>query len=262
MNIEIHGAGRAGGALAIAAVRAGHRIVGITSRTPRHVEQLALIVPVGTGTADLRIIAVRDDAVAEVATALADAPPVPTVHLSGSLGLSALAPIGDMGTPIGSFHPLQSLPDPETGADSLRGSWVGITATEPLSSSLRDLARSIGCIAFDLPDEAKPLYHAAASAVANFTVACLGVGERLFGAAGVPFAAAEPLVRSVVANAFTIGPASALTGPIARGDVETVRRQRAAVEAVEGDVQAAFRALAMGTARFAGAPDDVIEAIE
>jgi predicted short-subunit dehydrogenase-like oxidoreductase (DUF2520 family) len=261
MNIQIHGAGRAGGAFALAAARAGHHIVGIASRTDAHAERLSRLVPVEAGEPDLRIIAVRDDAIEGVAMDLAGGPPTATVHLSGALGVSVLESIASNGTPTGAFHPLQSLPDAETGAASLPGSWIAVTAEEPLASTLEGFARSIGCHPFRVEDDAKPMYHAAASAVANFTVACLGIGEKLFDEAGVPFVAAQPLVHSVVANAFALGPSSAMTGPIARGDVQTVERQMRAVRRSDPGISDAFTDMARATAAFSGAPDAVIEAI-
>jgi predicted short-subunit dehydrogenase-like oxidoreductase (DUF2520 family) len=78
------------------------------------------------------------------------------------------------------------------------------------------------------------------------------MAERLFAAAGVPFEAAHPLVDAVVGNAFALGPAAALTGPIARGDVATVAAQRAAVGSAVPDVEEDFAAIGRVVARVAG----------
>ncbi len=260
MLIELHGAGRAGGALAIAATRAGHAITSIESRDPASVEVLQGLVGVTGGPPDLRVIAVSDGVIGEVAGSLVDRPAVPTVHMSGAVPVDALGVLATAGAPVGSFHPLQTLPDPVTGADRLPGAWIAVTADEPLRATLHDLARSLGCVPFDLDDAVKPTYHAAAAAAANFTVAALGVAARLFAEAGVPFAAARPLVDAVVANAFALGPASALTGPIARGDTATVRAQLDAVARIE-DVAETFVDMARATARFASATDEVRKVI-
>ena len=108
-----------------------------------------------------------------------------------------------------------------------------------------------------MDDEDKPLYHAAAAAAANFPLAALGIAARLFEAAGVPFSAAEPLVRAVVDNAFSLGPDAALTGPIARGDLGTVAVQVAAVERSAAELAPAFRDMSRATAVVAGRADDL-----
>lgn len=262
MNIELIGPGRAGGALAIAAQRVGHRIVGIVGRTPRSGRDLADAVDVRDGTADLRIIAVRDADIAEVAQALASEVPTPTVHVSGSTSISVLDPIAMTGASIGSFHPLQTLPNPVTGADRLPGAWIAITAEPGFASDLADFAESLGCIPFSLGDDRKPAYHAAAAAAANYPLASLAVAERLTADAGVPFDALRPLVDAIVANAFALGPTAALTGPIARGDTETVQRQLAAVDRLDASTSRAFRHLARATVEVAGASDEMREVIE
>jgi predicted short-subunit dehydrogenase-like oxidoreductase (DUF2520 family) len=259
MQIEIHGTGRAAGALAIAAARAGHTITSVHGRTPDGVAALEALVVVTPGRADLRIIAVADDAVATVARALSDEPFVPTVHVSGALPVSALGPFGR--GPVGSFHPLQALPDARTGADRLAGSWIAVTAPEPFASTLDAFAESIGGRPFRLADAHKAVYHAAAVAAGNFTVAALGIAERLLAEAGVPFEAAAPLVAGIVANAFELGPGAALTGPIARGDTGTVSRQIEAIADVSEEVLEMFLAMARATALYAGAGEAMDEVL-
>ena len=260
MDIELHGAGRAAGALGLAAVRSGHTITSVHGRSERSRDDLASLLQPSGGVPELRIIAVSDDAIADVAEALAGEASVPTVHVSGSVTVDVLAPLA--GAPIGSFHPLQTLPDPEAGAARLAGAWIAVTADEPFASVLHELELSLGPRPFRLADADKPLYHAAAAASANFTLAALALAERLAAEAGVPFEATRPLVDAIVANAFTLGPGAALTGPIARGDVGTVERQIAAVtERTPGEL-ATFRDMARATARIAGASDAVRGAIE
>jgi predicted short-subunit dehydrogenase-like oxidoreductase (DUF2520 family) len=177
------------------------------------------------------------------------------VHLSGSTSIAVLEPLRAIG-PIGSFHPLQTLPDAEAGSARLEGAWVGVTSDDDLlSDDLFRLARSIGARPFELPDGAKALYHAAAAAAANYPLAALAMAQRLFEEAGVPFQAAGPLVRAVVENAFTLGPEAALTGPIARGDVGTVERHREAVRRAAPGLVEDFLALGRALARVAGTED-------
>ena len=258
MNIAIVGAGRAGGALAIAASRSGHRVVSIEGRNTASVDRLKSLVDISAGTPELRIIAVSDDAIPEIAAVVADlADPVPTVHVSGAVPVSALRPIATTGVQIGSMHPLQTLPDAERGAARLEGSWMAITAEEPLRSQLHGLAASLGCRPFDLDDEAKPLYHAAAAAAGNYTLTTLDLSLALFEAAGVPFEAAHPLIEAIIANAFDLGPAGALTGPVARGDAATVARQVEAIREHVPQAEQLFVDLTRSTARLAGTSDEI-----
>lgn len=260
MNIEIHGTGRAAGALGLRAVSSGHRITTVFGRSEDRVADLEERLGVTGGDPDLRIIAVSDDAIASVVVGLVDAGAVPTVHVSGSMPVSILDPLADR-MPIGSFHPLQTLPDMDRGAARMQGAWVAVTAPEPFAADLEHFAESLGCMAFRLEDSHKALYHAAAAACANYVLVALGLGETLFAAAGVPFEASRPLVEAIVANAFTMGPSSALTGPIARGDVGTVRRQLAAVEGIDEATASIFRSMARATATFSGSSGDMVDAI-
>jgi predicted short-subunit dehydrogenase-like oxidoreductase (DUF2520 family) len=260
MNIEIHGTGRAAGALGLRAVSSGHEITAVLGRSDDRVAALEERLGVTGGDPDLRIIAVSDGAIASVVEGLVGADAVPTVHVSGSTPVSILDPLAGR-MPIGSFHPLQTLPDMERGAAHMDGAWIAVTASDPFAADLERFAQSLGCTAFRLDDSDKAVYHAAAAACANYALVALGLGERLFRAAGVPFEAARPLVEAIVANAFTMGPGSALTGPIARGDVDTVRRQLAAVDGVDETTARMFRLMARATATFSGSSDDMADAI-
>jgi len=229
--------------LALAASAAGHQIVGVVGRTLGGAEVAAAsvaAVPYGIDAefpaGDLMVIATRDDAIGVVAASIAGRVPPGegsgAIHMSGLVPSSALAPLADAGYITGTFHPLQTLPNPEAGAARLAGAWVGITAAE-LRPRLVELAESIGMRPFDIDDAAKALYHAAAAAAANFPLADLAMSSDLFKQAGVPFEAARPLVEAIVANAFELGPRAALTGPVARGDIDTVAAQMAAIAAAE-----------------------------
>lgn len=261
MRIALVGPGSAGTALALAMQQAGHDIVAVVARHPERAGEAARglgAVPLSPGdpipAADVIIIAVRDGAIADVAETLApfvaDAGGV--VHVSGATSVGALGPIADAGVPTGSFHPLQTLPSAEAGAQRLGGAWIAVTAPSPLRETLYELAESIGGHPFDLNDEQKAAYHAAAAAAANFPIAALTVAHDLFAAAGVPFDAARPLVEAVVANAFEHGPASSLTGPVARGDTDTVAAQLAAVGEETPGWEAAYRSFVSATADVAG----------
>ena len=258
MRIALVGPGRAGQSIAIASNGAGHDVVAVAGRdlertaaAARRFEAIPLAIGEPIPPVDLIVIAVSDDAIEVVAGEIAPIArnaAASAVHLSGATSVSALAAFGDHGVAIGSFHPLQTMPTPELGARRLAGAWVAVTAGEPLRSTLFDLAGAIGMHPFELRDDDRAAYHAAAAAAANFPVAALAVAKRLFEATGVPFDAARPLVDAIVANVFESGPAASLTGPIARGDTRTVDLQIHAVREAAPDLAAAFESMVDATA--------------
>lgn len=270
MRIIVVGPGRAAISLATAFNNAGHQIVGLLGRgdpTPQiealGADWLAWDAPLPS--ADLLLLGVRDDAIAEVAARLAPVAGNVTaaVHLSGSLTISVLEPLAGAGLSIGGFHPLQSLPDPAVGAKRLPGSWAGITADSPETAhQLFKLAESIEMFPFELADEVRPLYHAGASVAANYLVANLALAQRLFAGAGVPWEAARPLVEAATENLDQLGPEAALTGPIARGDVDTVRGQLTAIRRAVPESEQDFIDIGKAVARLAGREDEFEEVWE
>jgi predicted short-subunit dehydrogenase-like oxidoreductase (DUF2520 family) len=248
--------------LALALDRAGHEIVGVVGRRPSAAQELAgrvgadaielgSILP----SADVLLLTVRDDAIGDVAGRLA--PLVievgAAVHVSGLRSVTVLEPLAAAGLEVGSWHPLQALPSPKAGAERLAGAWLAITTeSKRLAQVLDQVSLDIGGRPFRLDDELKPLYHAAAAAAANYVTTALGLGESLAETAQVPWEAARPLVEAVVANVFEMGAGAALTGPIARGDVSTVKAQLAAIREHAPELMEDYQAFGRATARLAG----------
>ncbi|MBL8777277.1 MAG: DUF2520 domain-containing protein [Acidimicrobiales bacterium] len=201
------------------------------------------MTPAAAGV-DLLIIATPDAAIADVAASVEPADAV-VAHLAGSLGLGALAPHAR----VAAVHPLVSLPNAEVGAERLRdGAWFAI-AGDPLAAEVvADLAGH----AFEVADDDRAAYHAAACIASNHLVALLGQVERVAATAGVPLEAYLSLVRGTVDNVAALGPAAALTGPAARGDWATIERH---LEALDPSERAAYEAL-MHAARRLVAPDE------
>ncbi|WP_345800292.1 DUF2520 domain-containing protein [Microbacterium sp. AZCO] len=149
------------------------------------------------------------------------------------------------------IHPLGSF----LGAEDLaqfRALGCAIAGRSPEGlDAAESIARALGMTAFAIDDDARPSYHAAASVASNYLVTLQAAAERLAGAAGLEPAQARalftPLVRGTVENWAAHGPASALTGPIARGDERTVARQRAAVATGAPDLLDLFDVLATHT---------------
>ena len=152
-------------------------------------------------------------------------------HLAGSLGLDVLAPHPRRAA----VHPLVSLPDAEVGARRLRsGAWFAVAGDPPEALALVEaLVVDLGGRSFTVADADRAAYHAAAAIASNHLVALLGQVERVAAGAGVPLEAYLDLVRVTLDNVAELGPAAALTGPVARGDWATVERHRAALPADE-----------------------------
>jgi len=183
----------------------------------------------------LLFLAVPDGAVVEMATRIAGMKPpaeLSIVHLSGALGLEALSALE--GNPRGSFHPLQSFPAPRDPS-AFRGITVAVDATTPtLMRRLRALARALGARPRHVGDEDRVLYHAAAVYASNFLDVVIAEAVRLLGEIGWSEEEATkaliPLVEGAVANIRRRGAVGALTGPIRRGDAETVTRHLEAID--------------------------------
>ena len=181
------------------------------------------------------------------------------VHVSGALPLTALDALS--GHAVGSFHPLQSFPAPRDPS-AFRGISVAVDASTPaLRRRLAALARRIGARPRHVDDPARGLYHAAAVFASNYVIASVAEAVAVLEAAGWSRAdaqrALQPLVQGVVANLRKRGVVKALTGPVRRGDVETLSAHRAALARLDGDpkIEAVYRMLglvALGIATEAG----------
>lgn len=258
MRIVIIGPGKAGGAIALAASRAGHEIAGVVSRRSGHGYGSDISLDEAMPQCDVVFIAVRDD---DIATVVETMEPVvggvaTVAHLSGFVPVAVLGRLQRHDVAVGGFHPLQSLPDPETGADALGGSHVGIDGDPLAVDTLIHFADTLGMIPFRLEDPARPAYHAAAAAASNFVVTSLAVAADLFAAADIDPRVARPLVERVVANVFEKGAGASLTGPISRGDIETVVGHLAAAHEVSEEVGTQFSLMAEATAIRAGRAED------
>jgi predicted short-subunit dehydrogenase-like oxidoreductase (DUF2520 family) len=173
---------------------------------------------------DLLVLAVPDGAVAAVAGAVAPSSDGRCVvaHLAGALGLDVLEPHERRA----SIHPLRSLP---TTTSDLSGAWFAVAGDALAGEVVADLDGRL--VAVDEAD--RVAYHAAAVMASNHLVALLGAVERVAASADVPLDAFLDLVRGTVDNVAVLGPAAALTGPVARGDWDTVARHLAALPADE-----------------------------
>jgi len=247
--VALVGPGRAGVTVTAALAAAGWAVAAVAGRTvgAASTREAAVrlhaparsVAEVADG-ADVVIVATPDGVIDAAAAALAPAvaPDALVLHLSGARGLDALAAVPARRACL---HPLQALPTVELGLRRLPGSWAAVAG----DAEVEALARQLGLRPFVLADSDRPAYHAAATIASNHLVALLGQVART---APAPLEAFLPLVRATVDNVEAIGPTAALTGPVARGDVDTVRAHLRALPPSERDE---YRAMARAAHRLA-----------
>lgn len=205
-------------------------------------------VALASASPELVLLCVPDRAIAEVAAELPVGPWV--AHVSGATSLAALDPH----TRRFSLHPLQSF-SKERGPKQLDGVWGAVSAeTDEARAVARWLAETLGLRPFDLDDAKRAAYHAGAAVASNYLVTLRAAGRSLLDAAGAPPEALDPLIRGVLDTGFE------LTGPIARGDWETVERHLAVIRAERPELEELYVVLAEATARVAGRelPSDTV----
>src|SRR3954451_9988506 len=182
--------------------------------------------PQGRGSdgagAELVLLCVPDADIAAAAAAVSPAPGRLVGHCSGATTLAPLAPHDAF-----SLHPLMTVTGPEA---RFAGAGCAVAGATPRAlAAAHELADRLGMHAVEIDDADRAAYHAAASIASNFLVTLEAAAERVLATAGGERELLVPLVRATVENWAALGGADALTGPIARGDEETVTRQRTAI---------------------------------
>jgi len=234
-SIRIIGPGRAGTSLAAALSARGWEFAGFCARG----DDLAH----AARGVDVLVIATPDDAIAEVAAAVAPVAGTTVAHLSGSLGLDALAPHPLRAT----VHPLVPLPNGEVGAARLSSGVTFAVSGAPLG---REMVTSLGGRMVEVADADRAAYHAAACIAANHVVALLGQVERVAASVGLDLESFLPLTRAAVDDVAALGAGAALTGPARRGDWATLSRH---LDALPESERAGYQAGAALATRLAQA---------
>lgn len=231
-RVFILGAGRAGRGLSRALGASGVAVAGLHGR---HAQQAPDVVTAGAVPAlhgiTVVIVAVRDaqldEALAEVAKA-GPHPPTVVLHASGSADPRGLDGLRARDIACGTFHPLVPLADPARAAELFRGAWIGVDGDGAAISAGKRLAAALGARTLGIPAGQKARYHAAAVLASNFPTVLATLAALLLTDSGVPAAdawgAVRKLMQGAVVNLDTDDPLAALTGPVARGDGDTVRR--------------------------------------
>ncbi len=267
-DISIIGAGVVGVSLGILAVRAGYRVAAIASRSESSALKAAgLIGPeasvCSTSEAAVRgelvLLTVDDDSIADVACELADADAVRCgtvfAHCSGALSSEVLAPIAARGGRTASMHPLQTFPSILIAVDALPGCHCFCEGDPTALTMVMQFAGDIGCVPVELDADRKALYHAAACMACNYlaTLQEAAIATAMLAGIGAEPArkALAPLIAATVSNISKLGPAESLTGPIARGDTQTVAGHIEALDVVDPDLASLYRQLGRRTVKLA-----------
>jgi predicted short-subunit dehydrogenase-like oxidoreductase (DUF2520 family) len=255
------GAGRVGTALAAALRRSGHRIVAVSAVSAASLDRVAAILP-GTPVrppqdvvagADLVLLTVPDDALPGLVSGLAatgtELAGRLLMHASGRHGLAVLEPATRRGALPLALHPVMTFTGRPDDVDRLAGVSFGVTTPEPLRPVAEVLVMEMGGEPVFIAEEDRDLYHAALAGAANHLVTQVLQAGDLLALAGVaqPSRMLGPLLGAALDNALRLGDA-ALTGPVARGDAETVASHLAALRAAAPEALPAYLALARLTA--------------
>jgi predicted short-subunit dehydrogenase-like oxidoreductase (DUF2520 family) len=268
LTVGVVGAGRVGATLATALAAAGHRVVVAAGRSEASRRRIAHQLPTLTvlpvdrvaARAELLLISVPDDALADLVADLADPGARHgsgairrgqiVAHTSGAYGLGVLAPVVVAGARPLALHPAMTFTGTAVDLDRLAaGVSFGVTAPDDLRPLATRLVADLGGAVEWVPEQRRELYHAALAHGANHLVTLVNEASDRLRDAGVadPARVLDPLLRAALDNALRLGDA-ALTGPVSRGDAGTVVRHLAVLAATAPESVPPYLALARRTA--------------
>jgi predicted short-subunit dehydrogenase-like oxidoreductase (DUF2520 family) len=247
-TLSIIGAGKVGKTLGqLWAANRTFEIQDVLNRSLDSAQRAVTFIGAGRATAaytelrpaDVYLIAAADDGITQCCADLARNGNLSATnivfHCSGALPSSALQAAAQHGAAVASIHPIRSFAVPGQVAQDFSGTYCGVEGDARALDILNEAFSAIGARMVAIDAKAKILYHSAAVFACNYLSTLLDVAQQTYIKTGIPpdmaLALMEQLVRETVDNIFRLGPATALTGPIARGDIATVERQQQAVAA-------------------------------
>src|SRR4051794_21081175 len=259
-RIGVVGAGRVGAVLAAALRAADHEIVAVAGESAASRTRIETLLPgvhvdkptAVSRSADLLLLTVPDDMLANVVTMLAASGAIRrgqyVVHTSGKHGLAVLDPAVRVGARVLAMHPAMTFTGTDLDLDRLPGCVFGVTASDETRVLAARLVGDLGGTSAWVPEDKRTLYHAGLAHGANHLVTLVAQSMELLRASGAsdPAGTLRPLLSAALDNALAYGDA-ALTGPIVRGDVETVRAHLADVASTEPTTLDSYVAMARAT---------------
>jgi predicted short-subunit dehydrogenase-like oxidoreductase (DUF2520 family) len=211
----------------------------VASRSRGDAQQIA-------DASDLVFLTVPDDAIAAACRSIRWRSQA-AIHCSGAAELSVLG----SAPRAGGFHPLVMFADPEVAARNIAGASIAVEADEPLLSRLKAMVRALGARVLVIPKGARAAYHAGAHYAAPFACGLLAEGVEIWRRIGIApedaLSALISLMKGATEAVAHAGPARAMAGSIARGDLETVKRHVAALEALDIGLARSYCAFALKT---------------
>lgn len=272
MKTGFIGAGTTGTALAVTLSRKRWPVVGIYSRSLSSAQRLANLVPDCrvyrtaqelADAADLVFITTPDDAIEGVCSQVQWRKGQSVVHCSGVHSVDILEPARKAGAAVGSFHPLQTFANADRATENLPGSTFALEANDALMSTLKQLVVLLRGSCVELKPGDKVLYHAAAVIACNYMVTLVKLALDLWCDFGVsPKEATRamlPLLAGTVGNIASIGLPGCLTGPVSRGDIDTISRHLSALGARDPALRRIYSELGLQTIPIALAKGKVDE---
>jgi predicted short-subunit dehydrogenase-like oxidoreductase (DUF2520 family) len=229
-RVALVGAGRVGVAVCALLVERGHRIVSVSSRSESSAAAAAERLQSHVGEpedADAILVGAPEPALSQAIAGISS--PAPVVHFAGVVGIE---PFRRDAGPVLALHPVQACPDVDTAIERLPGCAWGVTCDDDVRPWAHSLVRELEGRPVDVAEGDRAAWHAAAVATSNGIAALMATGEAILESLGVaePEAVLGPISAATVANAREGGGGAAtLTGPVVRGEVETVRRHLAAL---------------------------------
>ena len=256
-SVAIIGAGRVGGAMAIALEGSGYSVDTVVFRGERYLGELKNVLPdtvrfarhseFHSFNSEILIIASGDPDIPSIAEWAAHLDHLPrfALHTSGSLSSLELDVLAKTGVSTASLHPLAAVSDPITGPERFRGAYFCVEGDAEAVEIAEKIARDMGGKPFSIPTHSKSLYHASAVMSAGHIVALMDAAIEMMTYCGLSSEEARdallPLASGAVANLLDRPPASALTGPYARGDASALERHLSAF--AEAEIPSSLRAL-------------------
>lgn len=266
-KIGIIGSGVVGTAIGVVLNAKGYEITGVhdiqsesTQKLVKRIGCRAYLAPQDVARfSDILFITSNDSAIQQVVDDLADKSAFHSgqvvVHMSGAQSSEILDRAKEFGAQVLSVHPLQSFANLEGAIENLPGSVFSIEGDKSAYGAAVCIVESLGGEYFFIDRKAKPLYHAGACVVSNYLVTLLDLGMKFLQTTGIPTSMAAralmPLVHGTIKNVENIGIPSALTGPIARGDISTITKHLECMEEMAPELVKLYTLLGFYTAPIA-----------
>jgi len=277
-RVFIVGAGQVGRGLYKALRNSGIDVLGLHGRRPSAWTTSSGALPSTVANANAIIVAVRDNQIDDAVAGLINerqqgsrgriASGTVVVHTSGGAEPELIPRLTEFGMSGGTFHPLIPFANADRVPDLLKHAWIGIDGDDPARATSRRLAGHLGARTLDIPAGGKSMYHAAAVMSSNFPVVLAAIASDVLTSLGIPERSAENavhgLMEAAVTNLADSSAAEALTGPVVRGETETVIRHLTALRA-NADARAVYKRLSLAALSIAaerGVPRETIDEMQ